>query len=190
MKKLKKVLLNTWVISVISPIITAIIISAFTAFVNQINFFDAFKLLLSWILKIVTFRIPLYVVAVGIILFILAIYLYARIEESKESNLSIWLNYTNDKYKSWTFKWEYYLGYNNKYEIKNIRPICQCGCELSMKDEYRNRWYSRGILLCPNCENTYPTMDRDIIEDFEKILIHKINTENYPKNILENEVIN
>jgi len=187
MKKTKKVLSNTWIISIFSPIITTIIISAFTAFIKQINFFDAFKLLLSWILKMITFRVPLYVIALAIILFVLVIYLYVKTEETKESNLPNWLNYTKEQYKSWTFKWEYYLGYNNKYEIKDLRPVCQCGCELSMKDKHKNRWYNEGILLCPNCENTYPTLNRDVLEDFEKKLIHSIKTGNYPENINNDE---
>ena len=179
MKRVKKILANIWVISIVSPIITAIIISVFTALIKQINFFEAFKLLLSWIFRIFTFRIPLYVFVL-IILFIIFIYLYVKIEETKESNLPNWLNYTKEHYKSWIFKWEYSLGYN-KYEIKNLRPICRCGCELSIKDEYKNKWYSRGILVCPNCGNTYPTLDRDTLDDFQKILIHSINMGDYPE---------
>lgn len=179
MKRIKKILLNPWTIGIFSPIIA----TSITAKVKQIKFFEALKLLLSWLIKIITFRVPLYLIVLGILFFIVIINISVKIEERKEENRPKWLNYTTDSYKDWIFKWQYNINYYNQCKIENLRPVCQCGCELSMKDDYKNRYYGRGILLCPNCENTYPTMDIDTLDDFEKILIHKINTGNYPTDI-------
>jgi uncharacterized protein YbaR (Trm112 family) len=80
-------------------------------------------------------------------------------------------------------KWEYCLGYNNKYNIENVHPICECGCELSVKKQHNNMYHSNGIFVCPKCGNTYPLLENSTLEDFEKILIHDINTENYLHNL-------
>jgi len=183
MQKVKKVLLNTWVISIFSPIVTAIIISGFTALIKQINFFEALKLLFSWIVKAITFRIPLYAIVLVVMFLIMVLKVYIKIEDAKESNLPKWLSYTKAHYKDWVLKWEYQLGYDNKYEIEKLRPICQCGCELSQKSNHNNTYYTSRRPICPNCENIYPPIDSSVLEDFEKILIHNINTENYPQDL-------
>lgn len=183
MNKMKKVLSNSWAISVGS----SLIVIAITALVKKINFFESLKLLLSWFIKIITFRVPLYLIVLGILFFIVIINISVKIEERKEENRPKWLNYTTDSYKDWIFKWQYNINYYNQCKIENLRPVCQCGCELSEKNNYNNVYYSLGRLICPNCEKIYPIMDIDTLEDFQKILIHKIDTGNYPKD-LEHEI--
>lgn len=183
MSKIKKVLSNVWVIGVFSPIIGTIIISAFTALIKQINFFVALKLILMWIVKVITFRIPLYIIIIVILSLFFAIKVYVKIQDSKESNLPKWLKYTKIQYKNWFMAWEYELNYDNKYKIESVRPICKCGCELSFKESYKNAFYGNGVLVCPKCESTYPPLERSSLEDFYKILIHDINVGNYPQDL-------
>ena len=186
MVNIKKLLSNPWAISILSPILVAIIISIYTALSKKINFLDALQLLsktfFAWIISFFTFSVPIYIILIVLILLLIALKIYVEISEVKTNNSPKWLTYTKTHYKNWIIRWEYRLDYNNKYHIENLRPICQCGCELTVKDRYKNTYYSIGIFVCPKCGNTYPPLEDDTLEDFNKILFHDINTENYPHN--------
>lgn len=186
-KSIKKILSNTWVVSILCSIIATIIVSTATALYKQINLLEAlkllFKTLLTWISNILIFRVPVYIILLVILFLIFAIEIYLKFSTAKEVNSPKWLNYTRTRYKNWVLKWEYRLSYGNKYKIENLHPICECGCELSKKNRQGNSYYSNGILVCPKCGNTYPLLENSTLEDFQKILIHDIDTENYHENL-------
>ncbi|MCT4606324.1 MAG: hypothetical protein N4A64_09525 [Marinisporobacter sp.] len=186
-KNTKNIFSSAWVVNILCSIIATIIISAATALYKQINLLEAlkllFKTLLTWISTILTFKVPVYIILLVIVFLIIAIESYSKFFATKEDNLPKWLKYTRTHYKNWVLKWEYHLGYGNKFNITNIHPICECGCELSAKQQYGNTYYGGGIFICPKCENTYPPLENSTLDDFRKILIHDINTENYPQNL-------
>jgi uncharacterized protein YbaR (Trm112 family) len=103
------------------------------------------------------------------------------IKKPEKSNTPEWLNYKKDYYKNWKFTWDYYLNSNYQYAMKDLRPICKCGCELSLKDRVGNTCYSNGVLVCPKCNTTYPSLDEEIIDDFKKIANYNIRNDKFPK---------
>jgi hypothetical protein len=183
MKKIKKIFSNAWVVGILGSIIATIILSAITAMYQNINIIQALKQVFHWALSVFTYKVPIYAIILVIIgLFIIAEVLIA-VKSPKTNNLPKWLKYTKASCKSWIFTWEYQLSYNKEYSIEKLRPICQCGCELSFKEKFGNTYYSNGVLVCPKCQSTYPSIDDSIIEDVKKILIHNIKTEDYPHDL-------
>lgn len=173
-QKIKKVLLNPWTIAILSPIITTVIV----AIVKDINFIEAIKYIVNIIKIILDYKISVKMIALIVIILYIALRIYIKVLEFKEQQNPRWLNYTKDKYKEWYFKWEYGK-YCNTYNIKNIRPICECGCGLTYKERHHNTYYSNGVLICPKCDNSYNAINDEIINDFKTILYHNIETDNY-----------
>lgn len=173
-QKFKRILLSPWTIAVLSPIITTSIV----AIIKGINFIDAIKYIINIIKIVLDYKISVKTIAIIIILLYIVLRIYIKILELKEEGKPKWLNYTQDIYKGWHFKWEYTKGYDT-YSIKNLRPICECGCGLSIKERHHNTYYSNGVLVCPKCDRTYNSIDEEIISDFKTILSHNIETNNY-----------
>lgn len=180
MKKIKKIFSNAWVVGILGSIIATIILSAITAMYQKINIIKALKQVFCWVFSVFTYKVPIYAIILVIIGFFIITEVLIAVKSPKTNNLPKWIKYTKQSYKSWIFTWDYHLTYNNKYNIEELRPICQCGCELSYKEEVGNIYYGNGILVCPKCQSTYPSIDDSIIEDVKKILIHNIKTEDYP----------
>lgn len=180
---MKKYFSNAWVIGILGSIIATFIISAITAIYKKINIIQAIKQLLTWVIAFLTFRIPLYIILIVIVCIAIAAKICIVVLTAKECEKPKWLKYTKTKYKNWFMTWEYHLNYDNKYNIENLRPICECGCELSNRESINNVYYSVGVLVCPKCENTYPPIDSNALEDFNKILIHDIKNEKYPNDL-------
>lgn len=174
LQKLKKTLLNPWIIAILSPIITTSIV----AIVKDINFIEGIKYILSVIKVILDYKISVKVIALIVIILCIVLKIYVVISELKEEHNPKWLSYTKDAYKEWYFKWEY-SKYYSEYDIKNIRPICECGCGLNYKHRHHDRYYSNGVLVCPKCDNSYNSVNNEIINDFKAILYHNIETNNY-----------
>lgn len=174
LQKFKKALLNPWIIAIISPIITTSIV----AIVKDINFIEAIKYILITIKAILDYKISVKIIALIVIILYIVLKIYIMISEFKEEQNPKWINYTKDIYKEWHFTWEYDKYYNT-YNIKNIRPICECGCGLNHKGRHHNRYYSNGVLVCPKCDNSYNSVNDEIINDFRTILYHNIQTNNY-----------
>jgi Type II secretory pathway, component PulF len=182
---IKKFFSNNIVIGVLVTVISAFIVSAITAIYKQINIFQAIKQVIQRIISFFSYRLPIYGFLLIIIGFIIIIEIIKRSTKNKKSNGPEWLEYKKDYYKNWLFAWDYYFTSNYQYAMKDLRPICKCGCELSLKDSIGNTFYSYGVLVCPKCNTTYPYLDKEILEDFKKIVSYNIKNNKYPKNYNE-----
>jgi hypothetical protein len=178
---LKKFFSNCWVVGISCSVIAFFITSVITAINKKINIIQAIIHVFYWILDIFTCRIPLYMVIIIILLLIIVFKIYSVFNNMDYKPK--WLNYTKEQYKDWFMKWEYELTYYNKYRITNLRPVCECGCDLSNNYNLDYRQYHRELLVCPKCEKTYPHISESIVENFQKILDYNIRNENYPKTV-------
>lgn len=126
-----------------------------------------------------------YTVSVKTILIFLGVFLgiilviFIFMNKDNENNDLEWLKYTKDTYKDWILEWRYNLINYRTYNIVNIHPICECGCKLTGKRKYGNTYYSNGILICPNCNKSYPMINEEAIEDFKLIIERNIKVHNY-----------
>ncbi|PHV69245.1 hypothetical protein CS063_16795 [Sporanaerobium hydrogeniformans] len=137
---------------------------------------------MEWILTILTFKVPVFVIILIIIGLWVVKKIYNSFSSEKVDNSPQWLNYKKSKYKKWIFAWDYNLNsYLRQYEIIHLRPVCQCGCELSKNANGSTVHYSYGTLICPKCGKTYPEIYEEDILDFKKVLLYDINNDLYPK---------
>lgn len=174
--KFKKLIVNPWLIAILSPIVTTYIV----AIVKNIKFLDAIKVICNFIQDVLNYKISLKFNVLFILILFIIIKIYIKIVELKKDSEPLWLNYTKDTYGEWYFSWEYEKHYNN-YSIENIHPICRCGCSLSKRRQHNNMHYGNGVLVCPKCDACYESISDETISDFEKILYHNIETNNYDK---------
>lgn len=130
-------------------------------------------------MDILNYKISIWMIILFFMSIVLIFCCYVKITELKEDLETNWINYTEDKYKQWYFKWEYEKTYGNQYSIKDLRPICICGCGLNRKGQVGNTYYSNGVLLCPKCGKNYDTVNNEVLEEFMVLLQHNIETENY-----------
>ncbi len=178
---IKKFFSNGIVIGVIVSVISTLIASTITALYKQINIIQGIKQVLQWIISFFSCKIPIYGFFIIIIVLLIVSGIIEIIKKPEKGNTPEWLNYKKDNYKDWKFAWDYYLTSKYQYAMKDLRPICNCGCELSLKDRVGNTYYSYGILVCPKCNTTYPNMEEEVIDDFKKIVNYNIRNGNFPK---------
>lgn len=173
---LKKLLLNPWSIGIGSAVIATGVI----AVIQKINFIESISIIYEAVISLLNFKISIkFIVMTFLVVFVVfKIIKFRRFGKTKEP---LFLGYTKDKYKEWTFKWEYEVHYG-KYSVEYIQPICKCGCSLTRKNHHNNVSYGRDILVCPKCDTTYKNIDSEIIDDFRAIIYHNIEMNNFRNN--------
>lgn len=172
--KLNKLMSNSWTIAILAPIITTIIVACF----KRVNIIEAIQLIFNFMEYIFNYKISIWVIIMTLSIIVIVFYCYIKITHISEEPKPKWLNYTQDTYKKWIFKWTYEKNYG-KYSIENLQPVCSCGCGLIQKSQINSIYYGGGILYCPKCNSTYATIDNEIINEFKTILYHNIETGNY-----------
>lgn len=114
----KKILSNTWVVSILCSIIATAIISIVTSIHKEINIFGVIllviKILWKWILTILTFKVPVFIILFIIIGFFIVFKIYDSFSSKKEDNFPKWLAYKKSNYKKWIFVWDYKLNSYSK----------------------------------------------------------------------------
>lgn len=131
--------------------------------------------MLKIIKDILNFKISLWIIIVVAIIIIAIKRIYTKIIRSDiDTEEKEWDKYDRERYGGLLYTWKYYKYLGNK-EIKDLKPICECGCDLIKRDSYHNRYSSRGYLVCPICGRGYDNNFDDNKEAVTKIIIYKHN---------------
>ena len=122
---------------------------------NVISGFLTLELKVWWILAF------LFVVIVGFILFV-------KIYDTKpKSTAPSFLAYKKDFLLGYTWRWEYEKGYDGKYNIVQLRPVCStCGMTLKV-----GVWNAE----CLRCNNALP-WDESKRRDAHMLILDNIET--------------
>lgn len=194
--KEKKSKLKVVIISLITLIILPIVVNVISHKIEDINFLEKLKnifmVMLNFFSGIVNFKIPLWIIIVGIVMviFIMKVYFHNK-NKFEIKNEHEWEKYNIEEYKGlrYTWKCDNYLG---KKVIKELKPICECGCDLIVTDSYKNYHKIYGYLVCPNCNKGYENNFDENKEAVEKIIVFKYNNmiEKYNNSILDIENVN
>lgn len=188
MKKIfKKVLSNQWTIAFIPPLILAIITPIFVSWVNNINLIESFYLIFIFLknsfLSLLNYKVPLWVILI-IILFKFILNLMRKFWKNKKSSYkreypNWYYNFREMKFKDWLFIWNYdmHLYSDNIIDFSDLKPICDCKCNLLKKSKIGNRYYNSPVLQCPNCKKIYNNPKMEDIDEIKCLILHKINTE-------------
>lgn len=175
---------NPWVITTGSTVIAYLIIKLIDIFFNTTILSDLVNFLvdiLLWIYRLLTMQFSTNILILTIIfsgiLGIAKIFKGLSQRENRdikfkpkeESKKSIpkpnFLDYIEDKFKVLYYRWEWTKGFDGKYAVTNIIPLCpKCKCMIV---------YDR----CPNCDSSYYGLqisEREIIA----LIYHKIDSDN------------
>ena len=160
---------NKILILFIIPIITGVISGVITAKIQEINFISAlaiiFKFILDFIISILMFEMPVWLILISSFCIISAIKTMLSIQNSSNNTTTLEKTqdeekleqYVEDVYNGIKYRWKWYE-YDNELEMSNLHPICECGCDLeySILDSY---------IECPDCKKEYEnTVDENKAE--------------------------
>ncbi|WP_010249237.1 hypothetical protein [Acetivibrio cellulolyticus] len=147
---------------------TAVLSGALLVFFGK-YIFAFIKLIPSFILKFLTFGIPVWIILVVLLILFVVLKVYIAYQDSIFKAKSF-LQYREDVFDSLIYKWNYFEDYGGKYDITEVRVFCpHCKCQMI---------YDGYILKCINCGLIH---NKDLKTENEiKILIyHKLNTKEY-----------
>ena len=178
-KTVKKFFSNQYVVGTLVIVFGYFLTSGITAATKKIKIWDAVKAVATAIGKGISaflkFSIPVWVILIAIIVFICAAKFIKWFLKATD-NLDLYLHYTKDRIKNWTFIWNY-SKYDN--QLENLTPICEnCECPLSERGE-SSYIVSRKSLCCPMCEREYEPLLSQDKKDTIKIIWTKISTGKY-----------
>ena len=99
--------------------------------------------------------------AIGIIVLILWIIAQTRSTTTVEQDF---MKYTNDTIKGWKWEWNWYKGYDGKYDIEGLHLVCDvCGTPL--------RYDYGGSLRCVRCGKEYMKIGLPEKEDIKLLIL-------------------
>lgn len=142
------------------------IVSIFTIII----FLDALKFLINIIIKILNYQVSIIIrtlIIIAIIVFLI-FKLGIKLCNSVDYEPDV-LNYTEQRYEDWYFKWEYFK-INRNYSVKNIHLVCKCGCRLTSNRIDNFTMYPEMVLVCSNCNNRYGNVDSTTMDAVIKLI--------------------
>lgn len=169
MSKLKNFLTNPWTIAAVAPIITLFLLKIVDSVTGSEILSWCLNFLVTIFSSIYNFLVAeykwkfyqlvlLFISAPAIGLFIL--WVLSKIRELKEELQPEWLSYTKDNFDNVIYKWEWWKGRNEKYQVSQISQHCsKCECHLINGK-------------CPNCNSTFYRYVKPDYE-VEALILHR-----------------
>lgn len=106
------------------------------------------KAIWSFIIAFLNFELRVWWILIGLTVLFCALYIIVKINDVKNTgnNEPPFLRYTKDYLMEWKWEWYWEKGYDGKYSIKQLHPICpHCGTPL-----VQSYAFNMGI-ACPRC---------------------------------------
>lgn len=182
MEKVKKLLNNQWVVNICAPIIVAGITTFGVSLTQKVSLKDSIVIIVNFIKSILNFKVSIWVIGLSVIIAFTIIYImlimFAKSDSRKYPDW--YYDFKTIKYKEWTWAWIYEM-YSNKYEIKNLRPICSCGCGLVERSRLDNMHFNPPRLVCPNCKTIYNSPEYATEKEVKHLIEYKVRTNTYIK---------
>lgn len=192
MDKVKKLLNNQWIVNICTSLIVAGIVAGaptiWVSITQKVNLKESIIIIFKSIKGILSFKVSIWVIALFIIISVTTLYIITSIKstESDSRKYPDWYyDFKTMNYKEWIFTWNYEISYNG-YKLKDLKPICSCGCNLVEKDRLRNMYFGVPRLVCPNCENDYSSPDYDTKIEVQNLIEYKVRTNTYIKEPVTN----
>lgn len=157
------------IIGIITGIIASVVSSIILAIFKIIKWNDIRKLL-NLLVTFFNFKISIGAIIV-IIIIITIIFLLTKIIKNSNKKIKYpewYYKFKELDYKEWHFVWNYSVLYYSKFDINNLRPICECGCNLVSTREVGRIHYNVSKLNCPNCNKIY---NKPTSEDYNRVRV-------------------
>lgn len=130
----------------------------------------------NFIVSFLNFELRVWWVLIGIIALIAVMYVWYKIESTKNSipNQPPFIEYTKDCIDGWHWKWKWEVRWDGKYSIEQLHPVCpQCDTPLVQDDD---NYLSKKCLRCkfrtrdelPNYDHIKVIISDNIMRGFDK----------------------
>ena len=176
---MKKWLKSPWGISIGTSVFGFLLTVGYDILKEKPVFNTIWSILkLTWkgIITFLNFDLKVWWILIGIAMIILALYIALKISDAKNSEISQSdiLKYTTDVISGWHWEWRWEKGYDRKFGIEGLHPVCsRCNTPLVYEERY-------GDIICPRCNSKPGNKVPD--EDIVKTMIYdNIKKGLYPK---------
>lgn len=169
MSTFKKVMMNSWTISIIAPLIPLVLMKTVDLVAGTEILLWSFNAIASIVVPIYNFLIAKYEWRLYqlILLFIsapiigmLILWIISKFQKVEEELQPEWFRYTKDTFNNVVYKWEWWRGADGKYQVSQISQHCsKCECHLINSK-------------CPNC-NSYFYRDVKPDNEIEVLILHR-----------------
>lgn len=152
---MKKFFKNPWTLGIGTTVIGGIALSFILDWIKGVDWLSTLKtvvnVIINAIVSFLNFELKVWWILIAVALIVLALVFIAKYYDEKSKNEKpSFLSYTKDSVLGYTWEWEYSKGYDGKYSIKNLHPVCpECGMILKQEGPYGYR------LECLRCNKTF-----------------------------------
>ena len=152
---MKRFLKNPWTLGIGTTVIGGIALSFILDLVKGVDWLSTLKAVANFIFNAVVsflnFELKVWWILIAVAMIILALVFVAKYYDEKAKNEALsFLSYTKDSVLGYSWEWEYSKGYDGKFSITNLRPVCsQCGMALKQCGMYGQQ------MECLRCNKTY-----------------------------------
>lgn len=178
---MKKLFKNPWTLGIGTTVVGGVLLSFILDWIKGVDWLSTLKSGVKFIgnalIAFLNFELKVWWVLTAIALIILALIFLAKYYDAKAKNEKPpFFSYTKDSVLGYTWEWEYSKGYDGKYSISNLHPVCsKCGMNLKQGGVYGMQ------MECLRCNKTFSW--KDSLRDDARMLID----DNIKKNYLQNQ---
>lgn len=167
---MKKFIKNPWVLGIGTTVIGGVLLSLVLDWINDVDLLSTLKNVIAFIFDAITaflnFELKVWWVLVAFALFVVILIVIAKVSDAKaKNNTPSFLNYTKDSVLGYTWEWEYKKGYDGKYSISNLHPVCS-ECGMILKQGYTLYGYGMQCLRC----NTTQQWNGSLLDDVRMLI--------------------
>lgn len=168
---MKKFFKNPWTLGIGTTVIGGIALSFILDWIKGVDWLSTLKTVVNFIINAIVsflnFELKVWWILIAVALIVLSLVFIAKYYDEKSKNEEpSFLSYTKDSVLGYTWEWEYSKGYDGKYSIKNLHPVCsKCGMILKQCGMYGLQMECLRCRKIFNWKETLRTDAQMLIED-------------------------
>jgi len=156
MKKAAKWLKSPWGVSIGTALFSFLLTVGYDVLKEKpilstiVSIIDAVRL---FIIRLMNYQLRVWWVLLGLLFVVIILYIITKAFSVKDSNSQVpsFMNYTTDNISGWDWSWDWEKGYDGKYGVVNLHPVCpKCSTPLIQERDYSS---TAKCLRCDFTEN-------------------------------------
>ena len=157
---MKRFLKSPWIISIASTLLGFILTVVYDLIKEQqilTTVGNIFSTLWNWIIDVLTFKLKVWWVLLGIASLLTFLFIMYKISELKEPTRPEYTNYTQDHFRTWKWSWKWeWNNYEKEWNIVRLQAHCP-KCNTPMTPGLYEDYYQ-----CPRChyQSVYDNHDK------------------------------
>jgi uncharacterized protein YbaR (Trm112 family) len=173
---------SPWTIAIVGGTTAYLLPTWIVSLATNVKWSDVLLAVLRWIGAVFTFRIPVWIFLTVLVVCVLIARLVSAVRSGEKK--PPFLGYTQDTIREWHWSWQWQEGADDRYEVKNLCPICPT-CRTSLfidkDDDLRNLNYPDPFFYCPRCKAKYPMLTPQEVREIEETIMSKVRLKQFPQ---------